>query len=161
MPSIKSVCKKYLAVYETTFWESDILCISSQIRYSKKYTVVDNEHFASKHMILGFSNNQCVRDYKKGFFTLEFADCVDGMKIDPFMGNTIITKYFAVFKTPRENITKDRKQNKTGHTGVYKNTKGFSAMIQIKGEKIRLGTFGTIEQASAAYQCELLKISIK
>lgn len=47
---------------------------------------------------------------------------------------------------------KIHKNNRLKVQGVSPNQKGYRAQIQVDGRKINLGTFNTVEEASAAYQ---------
>lgn len=49
--------------------------------------------------------------------------------------------------THRENTSKDKK-NKTGNTGVHKINNKFSSSIYIKGKRVHLGIFKTIDEAA-------------
>jgi len=79
------------------------------------------------------------------------VDHIDNNKINDKLYNLQII-------TQRENCIKDRK-NKTGYTGVYKNSSSnYVASISINGKIKNLGTYKTKIKASQAYQNELKKI---
>lgn len=50
-----------------------------------------------------------------------------------------------------QNVRRPRKQNLLGALGVMQSGAKFRAGIQVNGKKLYLGTFSTIEEASAAY----------
>ncbi len=56
--------------------------------------------------------------------------------------------------TCRENQSNRKRPSLAGTTGVFPKGRGYSAQIQINGKTRYLGTFDTIEAASAAYTKE-------
>jgi hypothetical protein len=92
----KSVCKKYIAVYQRHLSDAIVICLETGNEYKSNYQEVNGKYFATKHMMCGFSDYAEGRP--NGYCTLRFADCVEDMEIKPYTGNTIIKEYSAIFK---------------------------------------------------------------
>ncbi len=85
--------------------------------------------------------------YMTGAWPANDVDHINGIRDDNRWSNLRM----ATRSQNMQNVRKAQKNNRLGILGVQKHGRKFRATIALNGQRIRIGSFDTPEQASAAY----------
>lgn len=99
---IKSICGKYTLKYTSHVSRGSITgngntYVSMDINKKGK----NGAYYSIPYCVVGYSAYAEGMDSRK-FFTMRFADCKNGVRIDAYKGNTVIKYYTAIFRVQKQ-----------------------------------------------------------